>query len=69
MIGKIKNRKSMAFMALRVLGKVSVVTLQVIASLASDEGTQPRYTAGKAQQLHEDGVITGNEFAQHIHGD
>ena len=68
MIGKIKNRKSMAFMALRVLGKVAVVALQVIASFASDERTKPRYTAEKAQQLHEDGVITGTEFARHIHG-
>lgn len=68
MIGKIKNRKSMAFMALRILGKVAVVALQVIASFASDE-RKPRYSAAKAQQLYDDGLISGSEYARHIHGD
>lgn len=69
MIGKIKNRKSMAFMALRILGKVAVVVLQVIASFASDERTKPRYPAAKAQQLYDDGLISGAEYARHIQGD
>ncbi|HAT8692492.1 TPA: hypothetical protein F8S02_02285 [Legionella pneumophila] len=69
MIGKIKNRKSMAFMALRILGKVAVVALQVIASFASDERNKPRYSAAKAQQLYDDGLISGSEYARHIHGD
>lgn len=69
MIGKIKNRKSMAFMALRILGKVFIFALRVIAILVSDGQSKPRYTAGKAQQLHDDGLITGTEFARHIHGD
>ena len=69
MIGKIKNRKSMAFMALRILGTGAVVALQVIASFASDKDKKTRLTAGKAQQLYEDGVISGIEFAKHIHGD
>lgn len=69
MTGKSKNRKSMAFMALRVLGKVVVIALQVIASFASDERTKPRYPAAKAQQLYDDGLISGEEYARHIMGD
>ncbi|ARB90765.1 hypothetical protein A6J40_00485 [Legionella longbeachae] len=69
MIGNIKNRKSMAFMALRVLGKVAVVALQVITSFASDERKRPRYSAAKAKQLYDDGLISGSEYARHIHGD
>lgn len=69
MIGKIKNRKSMAFVALRILGKVAIVVLQVIVSFASDERTKPRYSAAKAQQLYDDGLISGSEYARHIHGD
>lgn len=69
MTGKIKNRKSMAFMALRVLGKVAVVTLQVIASFASDKRTKIRYPAAKAQQLYDDRLISGAEYARHIYGD
>ncbi|HAT8966741.1 TPA: hypothetical protein JBA93_08470 [Legionella pneumophila subsp. pneumophila] len=69
MIGNIKNRKSMAFMALRVLGKVAVVALQVITSFASDERKRPRYSAAKAQQLYDDVLISGSECARHIHGD
>ncbi|MCE3045373.1 hypothetical protein [Legionella sp. 16cNR16C] len=69
MIGKNSNRKSMAFTALRVLGKVAIAALQVIASFASDSRAKPRYTAGKAQQLYEEGAISGTEFARHIHGE
>lgn len=69
MIEQIKNHKSMAFKALRVLRKVAFVALQVIASLTSDGKAKPRYTAGKAQQLYKDGAITGSEFARHVHGD
>ena len=69
MIGKIKNRKSMALMALKILGEITVVTLQVITSFASDERTKIRYPAAKAQQLYDDGLISGAEYARHIYGD
>lgn len=69
MTGKIKQHKSMAFVALSILGKVAVITLQVIASFASDRETKARYPAEKAQQLYDDGLITGAEYARHIQGD
>ncbi|KTC76166.1 hypothetical protein Lbir_0235 [Legionella birminghamensis] len=69
MIGKNRNHKSMTFTALRILGNVVVVALQVIASFASDSRGKPRYTAGKAQQLYEEGAISGTELARHIHGE
>ncbi|MBA2649174.1 MAG: hypothetical protein H0U75_06155 [Legionella sp.] len=69
MIRKIKNRKPLAFRTLKVLWKVFVLALQVVASFASEERPKDRYTAAKAQQLYEDGAISGTEFARHIHGD
>ncbi|EHL32588.1 hypothetical protein LDG_5179 [Legionella drancourtii LLAP12] len=52
-----------------MLGKVSMIALQVIVAFASDDDKKTRLTAGKARQLYEDGVISGAEFAEHIHGD
>lgn len=69
MSGNIKSRKSMAFMALRILWKLVILSLQVIASFASDGRSKPRYTAGKAQQLYEEDAITGSEYAKCIHGE
>jgi hypothetical protein len=69
MVRNIKSRKSIVFMALSILWKFALLVLQVIISFASDERSKPRYTAAKAQQLYEDGVITGSEYARHIHGD
>ncbi|PJE14662.1 hypothetical protein [Legionella sp.] len=69
MIENIKSRKSMAFMALRILWKLVILSLQVIASFASDGQSKPRYTAGKAQQLYEEDAITGSEYAKCIHGE
>ncbi|MDI1351861.1 MAG: hypothetical protein PSV35_03685 [bacterium] len=69
MIRNIKNRKSMAFMALRILWKFALLSLQVFAALASDDRSKPRYTAGKAQQLYEEDAISGTEYAKNIHGE
>jgi hypothetical protein len=69
MIKNIKNRKSMAFMALRILWNFSLLILGAIATLASDKRYKPRYPAAKAQQLYEDGVISGAEYTWHIFGD
>lgn len=69
MIKNIKNCKSMAFRALRILWNFGLLVLQAIASFASDERSKPRYPAAKAQQLYEDGVISGAEYAWHIFGD
>ncbi|HAT1867293.1 hypothetical protein [Legionella pneumophila] len=69
MIKHIKPTQSVVFRGLKILGKVSVLALQAIAAFVSDESKKPRLTAGKAQQLYEDGVISGTELAEHIHGD
>ncbi len=69
MIRNIKPPQSTAFKALKMFGKISVIALQVIVAFASDDDKKTRLTAGKARQLYEDGVISGTEFAEHIHGD
>ncbi|MFT4059661.1 MAG: hypothetical protein QM652_08945 [Legionella sp.] len=69
MIRNIKTPQSKAFKALKMLGKMSVIALQVIVAFASDDEKKTRLTAGKARQLYEDGVISGAEFSEHIHGD
>lgn len=63
------RNKSTVFKVLKMLGKMSLIALQVIVVFASDEGKKTRLTAGKARQLYEDGVISGTEFAEHIQGD
>lgn len=69
MIRNIKPAQSLVFKGLKMFGKVSVQALHTIAAFASDESPKPRLTAGKAQQLYEDGAISGTELAEHIHGD
>jgi hypothetical protein len=69
MIKHFKNRKSMAFRALRILWNFSLLVLQAMASFTSDERSKPRYPAAKAQQLYDDGAISGAEYARHILGD
>ncbi|WP_133137185.1 hypothetical protein [Legionella rowbothamii] len=69
MIRNIKSRKSMAFMALKILWKFAFLTLQAIASFASDDRSKTRYIAGKAQQLYEEDAISGSEYAKSIHGE
>lgn len=69
MISNIKSRKSMALSALSILGKLALFSLRVISSFASDKPSKSRYSAGKAQQLYEEGAITGSECVRHIQGD
>lgn len=69
MISNIKSRKSMALTALSILGKLALLSLRIISSFASDKPSQSRYTTGKAQQLYEEGAITGSEYVRHIQGD
>lgn len=69
MIKNIKSRKSMAFMALRILWKFALLSLRVFVALASDDRSKPRYTAGKAQQLYEEDAISGIQYAKNIHGE
>ena len=69
MTENIKQTQPMLFKGLRVLGKASILVLQAIAAFASDDSSKPRLTAGKAQQLYEDGMISGTKFAEHIHKD
>ena len=69
MIRKMKQPKSLNLRVLSVLGKLFIFTLRVLVSFIPDERIKVRYTAAKAQQLYEDGVITGSEFAKHIDGD
>ena len=56
-------------MALKILWKFAFLTLQVIASFASDDRSKTRYTGGKAQQLYEEDAISGSEYAKSIHGE
>jgi hypothetical protein len=67
MIRNIKSRKSIALMALRVIWKFALLFLQVVASFASDEKSKPRYTALKAQELYDDGLISMVELNKSIH--
>jgi hypothetical protein len=69
MIRNIKSRKSMAFSALRILWKLSLVFLQLIAAVASDDRSKPRYSALKAQALFDEGLISIDEYNQCVHGD
>ncbi|HFL2715785.1 TPA: hypothetical protein ACGWTM_002973 [Legionella pneumophila] len=54
--------------AAKIIGKIFILALDVIAVMASDEKKKPQYTAIKATQLYEDGLISGTEFAENIHG-
>ncbi|MBA2650292.1 MAG: hypothetical protein H0U75_12020 [Legionella sp.] len=69
MIEKKQPMKSMAFKGLKILGKISGLILQAIIAFAYDDSKKTRLTAGKAQQLYEDGAIGGTELAEHIHDD
>ncbi|MDW9178635.1 hypothetical protein SE948_03120 [Legionella pneumophila] len=60
--------QSVVLKGLRILGKVCFLAVQVVAAFADDEAKRSRLTAGKAQQLYEDGAISGTEFSKHIHG-
>ena len=65
------NSKKIAvgFKILQLLWKFVLVALKVAVVIASDKQPRSRYTAGKAQQLYEDGSISGTEYAKCIHGD
>lgn len=69
MIRNIKTCKSIALKLLGILWNLSLFTLRALISFASDEPSKIRYTAGKAQQLYEDGTISGSECARHLQGD
>ena len=68
MIRNIKSRKSMAFMALRVLWKMLLVLLKIVAILATGERSKPPYSTYKAQELFDDGLISIAEYNKSIHG-
>ena len=61
-------KKKIVFKGLKTLGKITMVVLQALIAFASED-KKPRLAAGKAEQLYEDGVISGIEFSKHIHGD
>lgn len=67
MVEKIKLQQSMAFRALRILGKFVLVFIEIIASIASDSSSKPRYTASQAQELYDEGLISIAELNKSIH--
>ncbi|KTD04430.1 hypothetical protein Lgee_0183 [Legionella geestiana] len=69
MIRNIKSRKSMAFSALRILWKLALVFLQLIATIASDDRSKPCHSALKAQALFDEGLISIDEYNKCVHGD
>lgn len=66
MIRNIKSRKSMAFMALRILWKFGLFTLQFIIAFASDKPSRKRYSALTAQHFHDEGLISDKEYAKSV---
>jgi len=52
---------------LRLLFKVGVTLLSVIAAFASDE-RKPRYTAIHAQELHDEDMISDQEYGRALRG-
>ena len=58
--------KPMAFMALKILWKLSVFALQLIAAFASDKPSRKPYSALTAQHLHDEGLISDNEYAKSV---
>ena len=64
-----KKSGSLVIKAFKLVWKISLVLLNAALAIGSDERSKQRYTAGKAQELYEDGSISGAEYARCIHGD
>jgi hypothetical protein len=71
MSSQVKRRKKrpLATNVFKLVWKISLVLLNAALAIGSDERSKPRYTAGKAQELYDDGSISGAEYARCIHGD
>lgn len=59
---------SVLLATLRVVTKIFFVVLDIAASFAIDERKKPPYTAIHAHQLHEDGLISDEEYMRCMQG-
>lgn len=66
MIRNIKNHQSIIFMALRILWKFALITLQIVSAFASDKPSRNRPSAITAQHLHDEGLISDKEYARSV---
>jgi len=63
----IKSYKSMVFMALRILWKLSLFAVQFIIAFASDKPSRKHYSGLTAQHLYDEGLISEKEYAKSVY--
>ncbi len=58
-----KNSGLLAMKAIKLVWKFGLVTLDVIASFASDKQSPPRYSPMQAKMLYDEGRISNAEYS------
>jgi len=63
------NSGLLAIKAIKLIWRFGLIALNAVLDIGFEKHTGSRYTATKAHNLHEDGLISDAEYTRSVHGD
>ena len=63
------NNGLFAIKAIKLIWRSGLIFLNAVLDVGFEKHPRSRYTATKAHNLHEDGLISDAEYTRSIHGD